>query len=261
MDYPPVSNLLDFSGKVVLVTGAAVRIGAGIVMRFFEAGADVVVHYHSSEESAEEIKKEIVKRGRKALVIKADLTQQSEVEGLMKAIVKEYGRLDVLINNAGAYPGTPLIEMQAEDWQYVLDVNLTSVFLCTNAAAQQMIRQGSGGAVVNISSIESQNPASGHAHYCAAKAGLDQFSRTAALELGQYGIRVNVVSPGLIWCEGLEQRWPDGVQRFLKAAPLKRLGMPPDVADACLFLASPAARWITGANLVVDGGVLTTQAY
>lgn len=261
MKFPPVSSLFDFSGKVVLVTGAAVRIGAGIALRFAEAGADVIIHCHSNLQPAEEIKKRIVDGGCKAVLMQADLTQPPEVEKLFDVTVREFGRLDILINNAGVYPDKPLLEMQASDWQHVLDVNLTSVFLCTKTAAQQMIRQGEGGAIVNISSIEAQNPASGHAHYCAAKAGLDQFSRTAALEFGRYGIRVNVVSPGLIWSEGLEERWPAGVQHFMKAAPLQRLGLPQDIADACLFLASPAARWITGANLVVDGGVLTKQAY
>jgi NAD(P)-dependent dehydrogenase (short-subunit alcohol dehydrogenase family) len=226
MEFPPVSSLFDFSGKVVLVTGAAVRIGAGIALRFAEAGANVAIHYHSSEQCAEEVRKEIVKIGRNAAAIKADLIKQAEVERLTTAVVKQYGRVNILINNAGTYPGKPLLHMQESDWQHVVDVNLTSVFLCTHAAGQQMIRQGEGGAVVNISSIEAQNPATDHAHYCAAKAGLDQFSRTAALEFGRYGIRVNIVSPGLIWSEGLEERWPEGVQWFLKAAPLKRLGFP-----------------------------------
>jgi len=114
---------------------------------------------------------------------------------------------------------------------------------------------------VNIASIEAENPAPGHAHYDAAKAGVLMYTRTAAQELGGQGIRVNAVSPGLIWRKGLEQAWPEGVDAYLRAVPLGRLGLTDDVADACLFLASPAARWITGANLLVDGGVMTHRIY
>ena len=117
------------------------------------------------------------------------------------------------------------------------------------------------GAIVNIASIEAQNPAVAHSHYDAAKSGIVMYTRAAAQELGRQGIRVNAVSPGLIWRDGLDTDWPDGVARYLRAAPLSRLGRPDDVADACLFLASSGARWITGANLVVDGGVLTNTVY
>jgi NAD(P)-dependent dehydrogenase (short-subunit alcohol dehydrogenase family) len=124
-----------------------------------------------------------------------------------------------------------------------------------------MIAQGRPGAIVNIASIESENPAPQHSHYSAAKAAVVMYTRTAALELGGKGIRVNCVSPGLIWREGLDRDWPEGVNAYLQAVPLGRLGQPDDVADACLFLASSAARWITGANLIVDGGVLTHRVY
>jgi NAD(P)-dependent dehydrogenase (short-subunit alcohol dehydrogenase family) len=123
------------------------------------------------------------------------------------------------------------------------------------------MKEQDGGAIVNITSIESENPAPNHSHYNAAKGGVLMFTRASAYELAPHGIRVNAVAPGLIWREGLERDWPDGVQRWQKTAPLKRLGLPDDVADACLFLASPAARWITGASLLVDGGVMTHQIF
>ncbi len=151
--------------------------------------------------------------------------------------------------------------MDVAQWDAVLAATLRSVFLMTQAAARQMIAQGGGGAIVNISSIEAENPAPGHSHYNAAKGGVLMYTRAAANELGPHGIRVNAVAPGLIWTPGLETNWPEGVARFLRAAPLGRIGTPEDVADACLFLASPAARWITGASLTVDGGVLTHQVY
>ena len=138
--------------------------------------------------------------------------------------------------------------------------NLESTFLCTRAAAAVMRGRG-GGAIVNIGSISATNPASDHSHYNSAKAAVLAFTRSCAQELGPAGIRVNSVSPGLIRKAGIEKEWPEGVERWLGKVPLGRLGEPDDIADACLFLASPAARWITGQNLAVDGGVLATRIY
>jgi len=254
------SKLFDFRGKRVLVTGAGSGLGGGVALRFAEAGASVAVHYRKSKTGATAVVKAIEKMKRKAVAIQSDVTRGSEVERLMAATVKALGGIDVLVNNAGSYPVSPLLEMSEAEWKAVIADNLTSVHLCTQAAARQMMKQNSG-AIVNIASIEAENPAPGHSHYDAAKAGVLMHTRTAAQELGRYGIRVNSVSPGLIWREGLEQAWPEGVNAYLKAVPLALLGKPDDVADACLFLASPAARWITGANLVVDGGVMTHRIY
>lgn len=254
-------ELLDFSGKVVLVTGGGSGLGRGIGYRFAEAGADLVINYLHSAESAAELASQVTSLGRQARTIQADVTQKAGVDALIEDTVAAFGHLDVLINNAGIYPLSPVTEMSEEEWDQVLDANLRSTFLCTQAAARQMIRQGSGGAVVNIASIEAINPAPMHSHYNAAKGGVLMYTQAAANELGPHGIRVNAVSPGLIWRESLDTDWPDGVARYRQAAPLRRLGTPEDVADACLFLASDGARWITGANLVVDGGVLTKQIY
>jgi len=258
---PPVHGLLDFSGTVALVTGAGSGMGQGIAARFAEAGAGVMVHYHTSEAGARATVEQIAAAGGHAASHRADLTHPDEVSELIRAAAEAFGRLDVLINNVGIYPLAGLLEMTAQQWDMVVDANLRSVFLCTQAAARQMIAQGAGGAIVNITSIEAENPAPRHSHYNAAKGGTLQFTRAAAAELGPHGIRVNAVAPGLIWKEGIEASWPEGVERFRTAAPLGRLGLPEDVADACLFLASPAARWITGASLTVDGGVMTHQIY
>lgn len=254
-------TLLDFTGKVAIVTGSGGGLGAGIALRFAEAGAAVVVNYRFNAAGAQAVVAQIEAGGGRAIAIRADVTQKAEVEALIGQTVEAFDRLDVLINNAGLYPLANLIEMSEAEWDEVINSNLRSTFLCTQAAAKQMMAQGGGGAIINIASIEAENPAPMHSHYNAAKGGVVMHTAAAANELGLYGIRVNSVSPGLIWREGIEQGWPDGVERFLKAAPLGRLGMPDDVADACLFLASPAARWITGANLRVDGGVMTKQIF
>ena len=260
MTIPLPQNLLDFTGQVVIVTGAGSGLGTGIATRFAQAGAGVVVNYRTSEAGAKAVVVEIEAGGGQAIAVQADVTRKVEVERLITEAVKTFGRLDVLVNNAGLYPLSSVVEMAEAEWDAVLDSNLRSTFLCTQAAAKQMIAQG-GGAIVNIASIEGENPAPMHSHYNAAKGGVLMHTMAAAHELGPHGIRVNAVSPGLIWREGLEEDWPDGVNRFKAAAPLGRLGLPDDVADACLFLASPAARWITGVNLRVDGGVLTKQIF
>jgi NAD(P)-dependent dehydrogenase (short-subunit alcohol dehydrogenase family) len=261
MNIPSPQNLLDFTGKVALVTGSGSGLGSGIALRFAEAGAAVVVNYRSSAAGAQAVVSQIEAAGGQAVALPADVTRKAEVERLITQTVAAFGRLDVLVNNAGVYPLSTLIEMSEAEWDEVVNSNLRSTFLCTQAAARQMVAQGDGGAIVNIASIEAENPAPMHSHYNAAKGGVVMHTAAAANELGPHGIRVNAVSPGLIWREGIEQAWPDGVERFLKAAPLGRLGRADDVADACLFLASPAARWITGANLRVDGGVMTKQIF
>ena len=255
------SNLLDFGGKTVIVTGAGSGLGRGIARRFAEAGAKVVVHYFSSEAGACDVVAGIKAAGGTAVAVRADVRVTEQVEHLVARSVSEFGSLDVLINNAGIYPMAPLLEMTGAQLDAMMAANLRSVHLCTQAAARQMIQQQRGGAIVNIASIEAENPAPNHAHYDASKAGVLMYTRAAANELGPLGVRVNAVSPGVIWREGIEQAWPEGVNRYRAAAPLGRLGTPADVANACLFLASGAAGWITGANLVVDGGVLTNRAY
>ncbi len=266
---PAVHDLFDFTGQMVIVTGGGSGIGAGIALRFAEAGAMVVVHYHTSAQGAQEVVARIESMARhrqnrsqtSALAMEANLVEKDQADRLVAQAVSTFGRLDVLVNNAGIYPLDALVDMTEAAWDRVIDTNLRSVFVCTQAAARQMIAQGSPGAMVNIATIEAENPAPLHTHYNAAKAGVVMFTRSAAAELGQHQIRVNAVSPGLIWREGIEQQWPEGVSRWQAAVPLTRLGQPDDVADACLFLASPAARWITGANLVVDGGVMTHQIF
>ena len=252
--------MLSFEGRTVLVTGASQGIGAGIARRFAEAGANVLAHYRSNEAAMAIVISEIESRGGTALSASAELTDRKDVTRLVEETRERFGSLDVLVNNAGMFPNADLIDMTEDQWRAMFAANLDTAMFCTQAAARAMKEHG-GGAILNIASISGMNPAAAHAHYNSTKAALIMFSQSAAQELGPYGIRVNTVSPGLIARPGIEEAWPDGVERWQKASPLGSMGAPEDVADACLFLASSGARFITGANLVVDGGVLSSMIY
>jgi 3-oxoacyl-[acyl-carrier protein] reductase len=249
--------LPDLSGTVTLVTGASGGTGRGIALRFADAGAAVVVHGHRSP--ADPLAAEIRSLGGSALALTADLTDESACVALIDAARSWSGRLDALVNNAGIQPVQPLAGLSSTDWHTMLDTNLTSAFLCTQAAAHAMRERG--GSITHIASIEAAHPAPGHAHYSTAKAALLAHASAAALEYGRHGIRVNAGSPGLIDRPGLATDWPEGVRRWHAAAPLGRLGTPADVGNACVFLASPMASWITGQNLTVDGGVTTNPTW
>ena len=256
MSVPDVNQLLDFSDTVVVVTGASGEIGAGVALRFAQAGANVVAHYRTDATNAEVIVEAVQQMGRRALAIRADLTDPEEVSDLFYETEKAFGQVSVLVNNAGVFPVVPLLEMTPTQWDEVLNANLRSVFLCTQAAARQMKTQADDlNAIVNIASIEADSPGEAHSHYVASKQGVIGHTRAAALELGAYGIRVNAVSPGLITREGIREGFAEGVAAWERNAPLARMGQPDDIADACLFLASRAARWVTGVNVRVDGGM------
>ena len=249
MTAPPVNRLLDLSGRVAIVTGASGTIGAGIARRLREAGALVVAHGRSAEALEPLL-------GDGVVAATGDVAR--DAAAICAVALESFGRLDVVVNNAGVQPVAPLARLTDEDVAELLRVNVVGVAALTRQAATAL---PDGGAIVNIASIEGLQPAFDHSHYAASKAAVIMHTRAAALELGPAGIRVNCVSPGLIEAPGIEDAWPEGVARWHAAAPLHRLGRPDDVADAVLFLASPAARWISGANLVVDGGVLTHNTW
>ena len=253
---PAVDRLLDLRDSAAFVTGASRGIGAAVAERLAEAGAAVAVAARSADEAPGGTVARIRDRGGTAMAVPLDLTDEGQVGPALDAAVDAFGRLDVLVNCAGIQPSRALLDQAAADWDAMLAINLRGVFLCTREAARIFIGQGSGGAVVNVASIEGLQPAWDHGHYAASKSGVLMLTRAAALELGRHRIRVNAVSPGLTWNAELERNWPDGVRRWRAHAPLGHLVTPGDVADAVLFLASPMARFVSGTNLVVDGGML-----
>lgn len=257
------TGLPDLAGQRVLITGASGLIGAGIARRFAAAGAAVAVHARRDDERVSGLVEELRRAGATASAVIADLDEDGAADRLVARAVQALGDigtggLDGLVNNAGVQQVAPLTELTREDWDAVQRTNLSAVFDLSRAAAAVM---APGSWITHIASIEASRPAAGHAHYAAAKAGVVMHARAAALEYGPSGIRVNTVSPGLVDRPALAEDWPSGVESWLGRVPLGRLGTPEDVGNACVLLASPAASFITGQDLAVDGGMLTTPGW
>ncbi len=257
---PRHQYLPDMGGTVALITGGDGGIGSGLVRRFAEAGAAVVIHHRSDDQRAQLLADELISSGASVITARGDIRTMDECTSVVRTAVDHFGRLDALVNNAGVQPLRALEEMTVDEWRDVIDVNLTGTFAMTQAASRIMQRND-GGSITHIASVEASLPAAQHAHYAASKAAVKMHARSAALELGVHGIRVNTVSPGLIDRGDLAESWPQGRQSWLSAVPLKRTGTPQDVADACVFLASPLASWISGHDLVVDGGMTAVPAW
>ena len=246
---------MRFEGKVALVTGASRGIGRAIALALAAEGADVAVNYAGSEAAAKEVAAEIEAMGRKAFVIQADIASTEASTTMVDAVVKEFGRIDVLVNNAGITRDGLLMRMKEEDWDAVITTNLKGVFNCTKAAIKYMMKQKSGN-IVNISSIVGVMGNAGQANYCAAKAGVIGFTKATAKEVAARGIRVNAIAPGFIKTDMTSVLSEKVVEAMLAGIPLNRLGETEDIAKAVLFLASSDANYITGQTLHVDGGMV-----
>lgn len=246
---------MRFEGKVALVTGASRGIGRAIALALAAEGADVAVNYAGSEAAAKEVAAEIEAMGRKAFVIQADIASTEASTAMVDTVVKEFGRVDVLVNNAGITRDGLLMRMKEEDWDAVITTNLKGVFNCTKAAIKYMMKQKSGN-IVNISSIVGVMGNAGQANYCAAKAGVIGFTKATAKEVAARGIRVNAIAPGFIKTDMTSVLSEKVVEAMLAGIPLNRLGETEDIAKAVLFLASSDANYITGQTLHVDGGMV-----
>jgi len=243
------------SRPAALITGASRGIGRGIALALAEAGYDVGINYVSSKPAAHDVAEACRGRGARAEIFHADVGNTSAIARLFETFVARFGRVDLLVNNAGISLKVPFLETSEEQYDSIMATNLKSVFFCTQAAARVMIERGTRGVIINNSSIhrEVQLPAS--SVYGPVKAALEKFTRHAALELAPYGIRVNAVTPGCTKVRGNEDTDPRG-SLLRSRIPLGRYGLPEDVAHAVVFLASEKASYITGASLIIDGGAV-----
>jgi 3-oxoacyl-[acyl-carrier protein] reductase len=241
------------SEQVAIVTGASRGIGRATAIALAATGVKVVVNYAQSSGAAEEVVTEIEKNGGNAIALKADVSKTEEVDSLIEQTLKTFGRIDILVNNAGITRDTLLLRMKLEDWQAVIDLNLTGVFLCTKAVSKVMLKQKSG-RVINITSVAGLMGNPGQANYSAAKAGVIGFSKTVAKELAVRGITVNAVAPGFIVTDMTNDLKADEILKYI---PLARYGQPEEVAGMIRFLATdPSAAYITGQVFNVDGGMV-----
>ncbi|MBD2039353.1 3-oxoacyl-[acyl-carrier-protein] reductase [Microcoleus sp. FACHB-672] len=246
-------SLQRLRDQVAIVTGASRGIGRAIALALAAEGAKIAVNYASSSAAAEEIVGAIEAAGGSAMALQADVSKTDGVEALINGTLEKWGRVDILVNNAGITRDTLLLRMKLEDWQAVIDLNLTGVFLCTRAVSKIMLKQRAG-RIINIASVAGQMGNPGQANYSAAKAGVIGFTKTVAKELASRGITVNAVAPGFITTD-----MTDGLksEEILKFIPLGRYGQPEEVAGLVRFLAADsAAAYITGQVINVDGGMV-----
>lgn len=245
-----------FEGKVVVVTGAASGIGRAIITAFVRGGAKGVIA-DVDQEWANMVAENLRSEGGEVLVCTTDVSKAEQVEAMMEVVVEDLGGLDVFVNNAGVGVHKEVVDLTEDDWDYQVDVQLKGAFLCSRAAARQMIKQGQGGRIINIGSGAATNARIQAAPHCSSKAGVLMLTKVMALELGKHGITVNCVSPGLTDVSEVSRHGgatPEYIANHLTAMPLGRLARPEEIANMVLFLASDQAQFITGQHIAVDGG-------
>ena len=262
MEPSPLKEIINLEGKVAIITGGAMGIGFGIAYRLAEAGASVVIA-DMNKTAADEAAAKLEAKGWKAAAVEVDVSQAAQVEQVVEMAVKTYGSVDILVNDAGIYPNVPVMQMEEKEFDKILSINLKGVFLFTQAVAAQMIKQGRGGKIINITSVDAIHPSMvGLATYDASKHGIWGFTKNVALELAPHKIWVNAIAPGGVNTPGTgagnmsAQEMEQVMKPFFDKIPMRRMGEPDDIGKVALFLASDLSSYMTGSQIVVDGGVL-----
>jgi glucose 1-dehydrogenase len=246
-------------GKVAIVTGSATGIGEAIVQRFAREGAAVTIDYvQGQDQQANDVCAAIGKKGGKALAVEASVSDAGDVQKLIDQTVQAFGKLDIFVNNAGIEKKVPFVDIPLDLWEKTIAVDLTGPFLCAQAAARQMVKQGGNGRIINISSVHEDIPMPTNAAYCAAKGGLRMLMRTICVELAPHKITVNNIGPGAIDTpmDAPLKQHPEEMHELLSEIPLGRMGQPDEVAGLAVFLASDEAAYVTGSTYFIDGGML-----
>jgi glucose 1-dehydrogenase len=251
-------NTLQLQNKAAVITGASLGIGSAIALAFAKEGAAVAVDYRSHPDEAKQIVDQIEGSGGRATSVRADVSSPEDVKNLIQRAVDEFGRLDVMINNAGMEEKMPLLDTPLEVWNRTIAVNLTGAWLGCQEAARQMVRQGGSGRIINISSVHEDLPMPTNSPYCAAKGGLRMLMRTIAVELAPHNITVNNIAPGAVDTpmDAPLKEDANQMQQLLSEIPLRRMGQPEEVAALAVYLASEEAAYVTGSTFVIDGGMM-----
>ena len=249
------AGLMTSNVKVALVTGASKGVGRGVAIGLAQAGWDVAVNYHGDQAGAEATADAVRQLNRRSWVIQADVGFADQTQAMFSKLADDAGELHLLVNNAGVQTWSSLLELKEEDWDRTIRTNLKGTFLCTQAAALMMKQRQTRGSIINIGSGANKVPFPNLVDYGASKSGIDMLTRVAAVELGPLGIRVNCVAPGAIEIERTKEESPDYAGTWSPLTPLRRVGVPQDVARAVVYLASDEADFITGQTVFVDGGL------
>lgn len=260
----PAEIAAVLTGQPALVTGANSGIGREVALSLARAGADVIVNYRSNKDEAEEVVAQIKQMGRRTIAIRADVSNEDEVEAMFAQAVEAFGTLHIVVCNAGLQRDAPFHEMSMAQWEKVISVNLTGQFLCARSAVREFKRRGpdlalscATGKIIHMSSVHETIPWAGHANYAASKAGVMMLMKSLAQEVAPLGIRVNAIAPGAIKTPINKDAWetPEALASLMKLVPYKRIGTPQDIGQAAVWLASDASDYVTGTSLFVDGGM------
>jgi 3-oxoacyl-[acyl-carrier protein] reductase len=247
---------MKLKNKTAIITGGSNGLGKAAALLFSKEGANVIIA-DLNESAGKKVTEEIKKSGGQALFVKVDVSNQDDVYNLVSAALKEFGKLHILINNAGIVSDARLVKMELDQWQKVIDVNLKGVFICAQAVSKVLIEQNEGGAIINTSSVVGLYGNFGQSNYVASKAGVIGMTKTWAKELGKYNIRVNAVAPGFMETDIIKSMPEKVISLMREKTLLGRLGKPEDIANAFLYLASDEGNYITATVLSVDGGIVT----